>query len=97
MGSWRDGSQIRGDWPLSRRASSIRTRAGWCRRHRPSQLKAGADRWVAAKRTELGSGTAVDDKAGNKPLPGGYRRYGSWRRDVWDPACEASGVSARGP
>jgi integrase len=26
---------------------------------------------------------------------GGYRRYGNWRRDVWDPACETSGVTAR--
>jgi integrase len=26
---------------------------------------------------------------------GGYRRYGNWRRDVWDPACKASGINAR--
>jgi hypothetical protein len=26
---------------------------------------------------------------------GGYRRYSNWRRDVWNPACEISGVSAR--
>jgi integrase len=26
---------------------------------------------------------------------GGYRRYSNWRRDVWNPACETSGVSAR--
>jgi integrase len=26
---------------------------------------------------------------------GGYRRYGNWRRDVWDPACETSGLNAR--
>ena len=26
---------------------------------------------------------------------GGCRRYSNWRRDVWSPACEASGVSAR--
>ena len=25
----------------------------------------------------------------------GYRRYGNWRRDVWDPACETSGLHAR--
>lgn len=25
---------------------------------------------------------------------GGYRRYRNWRRDVWDKACEASGVVA---
>jgi hypothetical protein len=30
--------------------------------------KGGADRWLAAKRTELHSGTAVDDKAGNRRL-----------------------------
>ena len=30
------------------------------------------------------------------PSRGGvYRRYGNWRRDVWDPACKTSGVSAR--
>jgi integrase len=26
---------------------------------------------------------------------GGYRRYSNWRRDVWDPARETSGVSAQ--
>ena len=26
---------------------------------------------------------------------GGYRRYSNWRRDVWNPARETSGVSAR--
>jgi integrase len=26
---------------------------------------------------------------------GGYRRYGNWRRDAWDPACETSGLNAR--
>jgi integrase len=26
---------------------------------------------------------------------GGYRRYGNWRRDVWDPACETSGLNVR--
>jgi integrase len=26
---------------------------------------------------------------------GGYRRYGNWRRDAWNPACETSGVGAR--
>jgi integrase len=26
---------------------------------------------------------------------GVYCRYGNWRRDVWDPACETSGVTAR--
>ena len=26
---------------------------------------------------------------------GGYRRYGNWRRDVWDPACETSGFNVR--
>ena len=26
---------------------------------------------------------------------GGYRRYGNWRRDVWDPACEACGLNVR--
>jgi integrase len=26
---------------------------------------------------------------------GGYRRYSNWRRDVWNPACETSGVTAR--
>jgi integrase len=26
---------------------------------------------------------------------GGCRRYGNWRRDVWNPACETSGVNAR--
>ena len=26
---------------------------------------------------------------------GGYRRYGNWRRDVWNPACETSGLNAR--
>jgi integrase len=26
---------------------------------------------------------------------GVYRRYGNWRRDVWDPACETSSVTAR--
>ena len=28
---------------------------------------------------------------------GGYRRFSNWRRDVWSPACEGSGVSARAP
>ena len=26
---------------------------------------------------------------------GGYRRYGNWRRDAWNPACQTSGVNAR--
>jgi hypothetical protein len=30
--------------------------------------KVAADRWRAAKRTELDAGTAVDDKAGNRSL-----------------------------
>jgi integrase len=30
------------------------------------------------------------------PSRGGvHRRYGNWRRDVWDPACKTSGVTAR--
>ena len=30
------------------------------------------------------------------PSGGGvHRRYGNWRRDVWDPACKTSGVTAR--
>jgi hypothetical protein len=39
--------------------------------------KGAADRWLAVKRTELDAGTAVDEKAGNRPLrewsPGYWR------------------------
>src|SRR5215208_53382 len=36
-----------------------------------------ADKWLAVKRTELDAGTAVDDKAGNRPLREWWRGY--WR------------------
>jgi hypothetical protein len=39
--------------------------------------KRGADRWLAAKQTELDAGTAVDDKAGNRPLREWWPGY--WR------------------
>ena len=39
--------------------------------------KGGADRWLGAKRTELDAGTAVDDKAGNRPLREWWPGY--WR------------------
>ena len=39
--------------------------------------KGGADRWLAATRTELDAGTAVDDKAGNRPLREWWPGY--WR------------------
>jgi hypothetical protein len=39
--------------------------------------KGAADRWLAAKRTELDAGTAVDDKAGNRPLREWWPGY--WR------------------
>jgi hypothetical protein len=39
--------------------------------------KGGADRWLGAKRTELDAGTAVDDKAGNRPLRVWWPGY--WR------------------
>jgi integrase len=37
--------------------------------------KAGADRWLARKRTEIDAGTAVDDRAGNRPLSDWWEAY----------------------
>ncbi len=39
--------------------------------------KGAADRWLAVKRTELDAGTAVDEKAGNRPLREWWPGY--WR------------------
>jgi integrase len=31
----------------------------------------------------------------SSPAGGVHRRYGNWRRDVWDPRLQTSGVTAR--
>src|SRR4051794_34697815 len=51
--------------------------------------KTAADRWLSKKRTELDIGTAVDDRAGNRPLSDWWEPY----RRTWGGLKESTQAS----